>query len=308
MLREFFYFQRSDRRVLILLLLVLGVAAALFFTLGKQSMTPDATAADSILTPNNYNKGYTYYRHGYNTTPGAPRPVAYYANGRRIERFAFDPNTADSNQLLRLGLRPWQVRNIYKYRAKGGVYRRKEDFARLYGLDAKTYRELEPYIQISPDYQPASSIVNKARTTEDKDTLNQRPKKLAAGETVHLNTADTTLLQRVPGIGSYWARRIVAYRDIIGGFHSREQLKDLEGFPADALAFMQVDDAPLRKININTATLKQLQHHPYINFHRAKAIIDFRRLKGHIKSLDELKMSKDFTPDIIDRITPYIEY
>ena len=68
------------------------------------------------------------------------------------ERFAFDPNTADSTQLLRLGLKPWQVRSIYRYRAKGGVFSEPADFARVYGLTLKQYRELEPYIRIGRDY------------------------------------------------------------------------------------------------------------------------------------------------------------
>ncbi len=305
MWREFFYFQRSDRRVLLLLLLVLGVATLLFLTLGRSCHTASPTAADTLQASHYDNRRYQA-RRGYSRH--APPPRYYYTGGRRVERFAFDPNSADSTQLLRLGLRPWQVRNIYKYRAAGGVYRKKEDFARLYGLDAKTYRELEPYIQISPDYAPAASLVKERATREPSDSTPQRPRKLLAGETIPLNHADTTLLQRVPGIGSYWARRIVAYRQLIGGFHSREQLKDLEGFPVNALAFMEVDDIALKKININTATLRQLQQHPYINFHRAKAIVDYRRLKGPISNLQQLQLLRDFTPDILERLEPYVEY
>ena len=82
-----------------------------------------------------------------------------------VETFPFDPNTADSTQLLRLGLAPWQVRAIYHYRAKGGVFRRPSDFARLYGLTAKQYRELEPYIRISADYLPRCVYKARARDT-----------------------------------------------------------------------------------------------------------------------------------------------
>lgn len=85
------------------------------------------------------------------------------------ESFYFDPNTADSTQLLRLGLQPWQVRNIYRYRAKGGVYRKKEDFARLYGLTVKDYRRLEPYIRISEDYLPASTLVGGKGDINDRN-------------------------------------------------------------------------------------------------------------------------------------------
>ena len=149
---------------------------------------------------------------------GASRPVRYYAaESRKVERFPFDPNTADSTQLLRLGLQPWQVRNIYKYRARGGIYRRKEDFARLYGLTVKQYRELEPYIRISDDYQPAATLVNRQAQQEpspsepryERDTL-RYPVKIKEDEHIVLNTADTTQLKKVPGIGTYYAKERTA--------------------------------------------------------------------------------------------------
>ena len=61
-------------------------------------------------------------------------------------------------------------------------------------------------------------------------------------------------------------------------------------------------------MNINRLTLQQLRRHPYINFYMAKAITDYRRLHGDIKSLDELRLSKDFTNEVIQRLEPYIEY
>ena len=119
------------------------------------------------------------------------------AENRQVERFAFDPNTADSTELLRLGLHYWQVRNIYKYRAAGGVYRRPADFARLYGLTRKQYRELEPYIHISSDYAPAAGLFAEERH-ERRDTTHRYPTKLKVGEQLDLNLSDTTALQRVP--------------------------------------------------------------------------------------------------------------
>jgi DNA uptake protein ComE-like DNA-binding protein len=61
-------------------------------------------------------------------------------------------------------------------------------------------------------------------------------------------------------------------------------------------------------MNINRLTLQQLRRHPYVNFYMAKAIIDYRRLHGDIKSLNELRLSKDFTDEVIQRLEPYIEY
>lgn len=237
------------------------------------------------------------------------------------ESFYFDPNTADSTQLLRLGLHPWQVRNIYRYRAKGGVYRKKEDFARLYGLTVKDYRRLEPYIRISEDYLPASTLVGNARRTSfssgtsfpsstsnyKKDSL-RYPLKIREGEHVVLNTADTSMLRKVPGIGAYYAKEIVRYGKWLGGYVHVSQLDEIDNFPKEAKKYFVITDPHPQKLSINKLTLQQLRRHPYINYYQAKAIVDYRRLHGDIKSLRDLRFSSDFTDEDIRRLEPYIAY
>ncbi len=237
------------------------------------------------------------------------------------ECFYFDPNTADSTQLLRLGLHPWQVRNIYRYRAKGGVYRKKEDFARLYGLTVKDYRRLEPYIRISEDYLPASTLVGNARRTSfssgtsfpsstsnyKKDSL-RYPVKIREGEHVVLNTADTSMLRKVPGIGAYYAKEIVRYGKWLGGYVHVSQLDEIDNFPKEAKKYFVITDPHPQKLSINKLTLQQLRRHPYINYYQAKAIVDYRRLHGDIKSLRDLRFSSDFTDEDIRRLEPYIAY
>ena len=235
--------------------------------------------------------------------------MAYYdTGGRRAELFPFDPNTADSTQLLRLGLAPWQVRNIYKYRAAGGIYRQPRDFARLYGLTAGQYRRLEPYIRISDDYRPAAEAYPaEPRPAYVRDTT-RYPLKLKPGQHVALNTADTALLKRVPGIGSGFARAIVRYRERLGGFYSTAQLMEIGNFPQSALPYFTADPSLCRKLNVNRLNLSQLRRHPYIGFYQAKTIIDHRRLHGPLRSLDDLRLYKDFPPETIERLRHYIEF
>lgn len=284
---------RNDRKIAIALLLLAVAFAAFFWKFGDYKADASQMAADSIL--------------GQRNAHHANRPVQYYATeSRNTERFPFDPNTADSTQLLRLGLQPWQVRNIYKYRAKGGIYRQKEDFARLYGLTVKQYRELEPYIRISDDYLPASTLVGKRQQVE-RDTV-RYPVKIQADEHVILNTADTTQLKKVPGIGSYYASEIIRHGQRLGGYVNVDQLDEIEDFPQTSKQYFVIANAHPRRMNINRLTLQQLRRHPYVNFYMAKAITDYRRLHGDIKSLNELRLSKDFTDEVIHRLEPYIEY
>ncbi len=247
------------------------------------------------------------------------RKATYYATpSRKVELFPFDPNTADSTQLLRLGLQSWQVRNIYKYRSQGGVYQCKEDFARLYGLTVTQYRTLEPYIRISKDYLPASILVEKLpsrtytkstrqRVPIERDTV-RYPIKLKANEHIILNVADTAQLKKVPGIGSYYAKKILRYGEWLGGYVSVNQLDEIEGFPKDAKRYFVIQDPKPRKLNVNRLELYQLRKHPYINYYQAKTIVDYRRLHGKITSLRDLSLSRDFPAEAIQRLAPYVEY
>ena len=297
-MKSFFYLQRNDRRALTAVLAVIAVVAGIMTYPGDGGSMPPAVAADTTAAK----------AAGKDTQGGGSQNGGYYATeGRKAELFAFDPNTADSTQLLRLGLAPWQVRSIYRYRAKGGIYRDKADFARLYGLTVGQYRRLEPYICISPDYRPASEVYSKpSHDAYARDTI-KYPLKLKPGQTVSLNTADTTLLKRVPGIGSGFAGAIIRLRERLGGFYDTAQLLEIANFPQSALTYFTADPSACKKLNVNKLTLNQLRRHPYIGFYRAKTIIDHRRLHGPIRSFEDLRLYRDFPQEAIERLRAYVE-
>lgn len=298
-MRHFFYMHRNDRLLLVAVAVaLLASSVALFFVSRNDVSEPTVTNGEikgGEITAQKRGETYQY------ATPND-------GNGGAGELFAFDPNTADSTQLLRLGLKPWQVRAIYRYRAKGGIFRSKADFARLYGLTAGQYRRLEPYISIAEDYRPAADVfIATKEPLPLRDTI-RYPLKLKKGERISLNTADTTLLKRVPGIGSGFARAIVSYRERLGGFYSTTQLNEISGFPPEAIPYFTADDSECRKLNINELPLSELRRHPYIRFYLAKTIIEHRRTHGNIHSFDELSLYRDFTPEVIERLKHYVRF
>ena len=225
--KELFYKPKSDRNVFVVVLIVFIAAMILIYYAGGADDATTATSQDSInrqKIPISSNYKYQY-GHKY-----------YDVDGQKAELFPFDPNTADSTQLLRLGLQSWQVRSIYRYRAKGGTYHKPSDFARLYGLTRKQYLAMEPYIRISDDYRPASEMFGKhdGMAKNERDTV-KYPHKIQTFERISLNSADTSLLKKVPNIGGYFARQIVNYRNRLGGFYSLQQLLEIEDFPEESL-------------------------------------------------------------------------
>ncbi len=321
-LKSIFYLHRSDRKVFLVLLFFIAICFGFIIIVGNDTTTTADATNDSVKVQK---------RSSFSNKEQLPEVIT--AEGKHL--FTFDPNTASAEQLQQLGLAPYQVRNIIKYRSKGGVYRSPMDFARLYGLTRKQYRELEPYITIGDDYEPASTLASvqayiakkeadkqaahaayeayKMQNTykpykgNDRDTL-RYPLKLKIGEHINLATADTTQLKKVPGIGSGWARAIVNYSKRLGGYVTVGQLQEIEGFPEEALPYFSITNPQTEKINLNTATLAQLRKHPYMNFYQAKAICDYRRLKGKLTNLSQLHLLKDFTPEAIERLRPYVEF
>lgn len=283
---------------MIFLLAVVVLSAVVVGIMDKGGMSSQLARTDSLTADSSIRKA------------AVRRGVQYIYNVETVRRklSAFDPNTADSTLLLSLGLQPWQVRSIYRYRAKGGIYRQPSDFARLYGLTVKQYKELLPYIHISDEYKTAAEVYGRTDAVRSgRDTL-RYPVKLQPGQYVTLDDADTASLRKVPGIGRYYASRIVRYRNDLGGYVSVAQLSEIEGIPEAALSYFRVTGGAVRKLNLNRLTLNELKHHPYINFYQARRIIDYRRLKGPLHSIDDLRLLKDFSQRDIERLRPYVEF
>lgn len=175
---------------------------------------------------------------------------------------------------------------------------------RPYRNDTKTV-----YVRTKVVYRDTTYRRGKALSEAEYDSVKAHYQvKIKAGEHVVLNTADTTVLKTVPGIGPYYARKVVEYGQRLGGYVSVDQLDEIEGFPLDAKDYLVIENATPRHLNVNTLTLNELRKHPYLTFYQAKAITDYRRLHGPLTSLQDLRLSKDFPPEAIKRLEPYVEF
>ena len=222
-----------------------------------------------------------------------------------IQLFSFDPNKADSIELSSLGLSAYVVRNILKYREKGGRFRTADSFSRIYGLTEKQFNTLKPYIRIAQTDTPKK---------EKMDTMvavvipERKVFKYPEGTLVDVNVADTTELKKIPGIGSGIAKAIVAYRNRLGGFYSLSQLEEIDYVTPELLKWFKLEGGTIRKLDINRWGLDKLRSHPYLNFYQAKVIIEHRRKRGEIKSLSQLSLYEEFTEKDLIRLSAYVSF
>jgi DNA uptake protein ComE-like DNA-binding protein len=272
-LKRFFYYPKSDRRGMALLIGIIVILGAVFVVI-KQPFT--SYNEEYKEASENYHRGYYHRYYKWHQWSNG------YQHRAPAELFQFDPNTATAEDFVHLGLYDWQARNIMKYRAKGGKFHKPADFAKIYGLSQKQFAQLEPYIYIGDEFRYADR--SEQRDSAPRVFTHYENMKIKEGENVLLNSADTSDLKRVPGIGSYYARKIVQYRERLGGFVSARQVEEIDGVPASAVKFLKVDASDVKRININTATVRQMSLHPYISYAQAKQIEGFRRMKGRLHS------------------------
>lgn len=310
MWKDFFYFSKSQRTgLIVLIILILGVITAThFLPLLFKPVQEDNTAffeeveqfkkslqsRDSLLKIEREKRQAEYA----NKYP--QKNYQYEKKEDSYTLFAFNPNIADSATFVQLGLKPYIASNIIKYRNKGGKFNNADDFEKIYGISAEKYNELKPYINIPRAEKSEETIITENTELIKNDII------------VELNLTDTTELKQVEGIGSYLAKQIVKFRNETGGFVSVEQLMELPNMHTDNYERISphcsVDKNLIRKIPINTASVERLKKHPYINFYQAKAIYEFRKAKGKINNINELKKLEEFTSDDLMRIEPYLDF
>lgn len=297
MWKDFFYYTKSERRVILLLLaialLLLGIWAVMEYLRPVEVPVTlsESEEIDSFLANLEEQEKIRKSHTPKNEISAVLQP--------------FDPNTADSVLLRQLGLPVYIVRNILKYRAKGGVFRSPESFSRIYGLKEEVYQKLKPYIMIAP--LVSVSHVRTDTFRQLKDTIPYIPK-YEEGTIVDLNKADTSILKRIPGIGSTLARMIVVYRQRLGGFYDVAQLQEVPHVGVELNKWFVVTPAGLHKIQVNSASLDKLRSHPYMDFYKAKAIMEYRRKRGKIKGLSQLSMFEEFTEKDLKRLSPYLTF
>ncbi len=233
-------------------------------------LRPYIQLPDSLV--NNYRHDYAYKQ-------------AEHAAHSPEQLFPFDPNTISKDSLQLLGFTERQANAIIKARKKGWHFRTKKDFAKLYVVSEEKFSQLEQYITL-----PDSMSYKKKHETKSTP---------APSTPIELNTASEETLQKALDIKPWIAKRIINYRNALGGFYTKEQLKEVYGFPRSKYKqishLINVDTTKIAKINIQSASFSELVHHPYIDSKLASWIIR-RRRKGKLHSPADLAKDKELDP------------
>ncbi len=204
----------------------------------------------------------------------------------------FDPNIYEKSEWMQLGLSEKQALSVLTF-SKNGIYSQ-EQVQKIFVIP----EELYVLIKDSLIFPVKESKVNNYPTKTEKTIIS-----------VNVNNATLEELQKVKGIGPFYSKQIIKYRDQLGGFNSKSQLMEvwkMDQEKYDGFEEYITIDNKLTKLNINTVKVEELKNHPYINWNLANAIIKYRDQHGDFKNLEELKEIKILDAETFIKIKPYL--
>ncbi len=247
---------------------IIGVIAIVFLMIGYQTALFIHNAAVTKIAANRDNPDTVYVYESYlsqspeyleespkprlekkySSHPPRAESVRSKLPRRKVESFRFNPNTVTVEELCRLGFSQKQAESIDNYRKKGGRFRRKADFAKSFVVSDSIYKRLESYIDIP---------------------------------LIELNQADSADFDELPGIGGWFAKKIIEHREALGGYSYKEQLMDIYNFDKERYDGLEdlifVDTSKINPYPLWTLPADSLRKHPYIkDYETARAIVLFR--------------------------------
>ncbi len=214
---------------------------------------------------------------------------------QKLNPFRFNPNNLSEEKWIEMGFTKGQVRTIMNYKAKGGQFRSKADVKKMYTISNAEYKIIEPYIYIP----------EKAAENNNKSTKRNYKK---AYKVTNISTADSAQLVDNLFIIPAIAARTVAYRNLLGGFHKPEQIKEVYGMTESYFAriepYLTANSSGINKIHINNVTFSELLSHPYFDYKTTQSIINTRNKKNGFRNYHEI--SATVNDSVYNRIKPYV--
>lgn len=302
-INRYFGFSRHETNGLFLLLLITLLAATAPFLFDTTSSPQDFRRDQAMLDSLVAKLDVLAQQEKQAREASATRKV------KRVQALKkFNPNILTQEQFQALGLSFRVATNILKYRQKAGGFRYKEQLARIYGMPPDLYRELFPFIDLPSRQQefPAAS----GPPTQRPFALREKKarERLSAFD---INQADTLQLKKIRGIGSTLSLRIIRFRDKLGGFIHKEQLREVYGLSPEVVdslhKYVFVSEAfTPRQLALNTATLEELRAHPYLSYQTARLILAYRTQHGSFQNLEELSNIRQISESQLTKLRPYL--
>lgn len=211
---------------------------------------------------------------------------------KKPKLFKFDPNTLNENGWQDLGFSEKQASSIVNYRSNYGPFYKPEDVQKIYVISDDKYEEIKPFMQF--DLDPEEAVLNESTSP------------------IEVNSATQEELETINGIGPAFSKRTIKYRNLLGGYASKDQFENIYGITEEALKALKenviIDLNGIEKIKINSASKDEIKKHPYLKDWAVVAAIISERDKTKLTDLNFLTEQDLMTQNELEKVLPYISF
>jgi len=294
LLREFFFLKKGEQRALFIVGFLLLISLAIRIYIPRQKYMENLVDEDftnQVILLKEKIASLSSVNEYISKPPGI--------QVKEINPFPFDPNTVTKTSLEEMNFPSRISSNLLSYRRAGGKFFTSEDMRKIYGMDSLTFKAIESFICIElREHKPAAKYVE--YIAADKSPVIR----------FELNSADSTELILINGIGPVFSGRIIKYRNLLGAYYSIDQLWEVYGM--DSMKYQSlkeaiyIDTAHIQKIDINIATFKKMISHPYLTRKEVSSLIHYRDYAEKVNDLSELRSAQVLDSVIYRKIRPYL--
>jgi competence ComEA-like helix-hairpin-helix protein len=207
----------------------------------------------------------------------------------------FNPNTYTLSDWINLGLSEKQSVVVLKFTSRG-IYS-EEDLKRIFVIPDVLFELIRDSV-VYPE---------RIQNTPNQESFKKQAKQITL---INLNTADTTEFMKIYGIGAFYAKQIIRYREKLGGFFKKEQLLEVWKMTPEAYDKIKdhvfISEKDVKRININSVTIEVLKVHPYLKWNQANSIVKMRIQRNGFKNIEEIKESVLIDSETYEKLFPYL--
>lgn len=278
-------------------LLISACLALVLFSSNSVEKPIDPTKLVEIIPADSSREVEDFHQNEFESQDFVERPTSKTQQSVTLKADApFNPTTLSEDGWMKIGLSKTEAKQVVNCFSKGFILRQATDLQKIYALKNKDLSAVIPFVELYENPKQCSAFVK----TE---------KQLTA---VNLNTADTSELQRLPGIGKGFATRISKYRNRLGGFYSVNQLYEVYGIDSEVvtriLPRISTNESDLQKLHINTINKEILGSHPYCTNKEATILLNYRFVHGPFKTKEDLLNVKGIDEQRLKKLIPYLDF
>lgn len=301
-LKTFLSLNKSEQRGIIVLVIIILVIAVAYL------LMPYFVSSKSTLDPNKYKAEIETFLAEQKLHDDSVNTIMLQNLGKldlasatkKINPFLFDPNNLPVESWKKMGFTDNQIKTIKNYEAKGGTFKDKEDLKKIYSISDVEYEIIEPYISI------ASGTKSQPKRVDDKKANRSE----VIYKSVEINSADSSKLIESLRLSPWLAKRIILYRNILGGYIDKKQLNEVYGLTGNIYnlieGYIDVDTSLVTRIDINNVEFKKLLNHPYFDYSVTKSIFDTRNKIGAFSSVNQLRLIDDIHDSTFNKVRYYL--